>query len=206
MDTRQRIIEETAALFLKQGIRGLTMNEIAQSMGVSKRTLYEHFSNKEALISACLEYWHQDSCRMYDKIKETDSNPIEVIHQQFRQAVIALGQVNPSLIPDLKKYHPAIMKKQFQQMQENRLNFTTEFLEKGKKQGFFRNETNSEITTRLLYAQVDLLHDSEIFPPYRFSKADIFREIIFGFIRAISTEKGLKEIERIFENPITDSL
>ncbi len=202
MDSRTRIIEETASLFLKQGIRGITMSEIARSMGISKRTLYEHFSNKEQLLAACMDYWHEDSCRMYEKVKDSDANPMEVIHHQFRQAVIALGQIHPSLVSDIRKHHPLIWKKQYKQMQENRLAFTIEFFEKGKKQGFFRAEHNSDITTRLLFAQVDLLHDSDLFPPTRFSKADIFREIIFGFIRGISTEKGLKEMEKNFETQL----
>jgi len=201
MDTRTRIIEESAALFMKQGIRGLTMSEIAQSMGISKRTLYEHFSNKEELLAACMDFWHQDSCRMYESIKETAPNPLEVIHQHFKQTVIVLGQVHPNLISDIRKYHPAIWQKQYQLMQETRHSFTIEFLEQGKEQGFFRKEINNEIASRLLYAQVDHLHDSELFPPQRFSRADVFREIIFVFLRGICSEKGIKEMERIFETP-----
>lgn len=201
MNTRTRIIEESASLFMKQGVKGITMNEIAQSMGISKRTLYEHFANKEELLAGCMDFWHQDSCRTYDNIKESGLNPMEVIHQQFRQAVIALGQVHPNLISDIRKYHPGIWKKQFQQMQEQRHSFTIEFLEQGKKLGFFRSDINNEIASRLLYAQVDLLHQTEIFPLNRFSRADVFSEIIFGFIRGISTAKGIKEMERIFETP-----
>lgn len=206
MEPRTRIIEETASLFLKQGVRGITMSEIARSMGISKRTLYEHFANKEQLLAACMDFWHEESCRMYEKVKASDANPMEVIHQQFRQAVIALAQIHPSLMSDIRKYHPVVWKKQYKQMHENRLAFTIAFIEMVKMQGFFRLEQNSEITTRLLFAQVDLLHDTELFPPTRFSKADIFREIIFGFIRGISTEKGLKEMERIFEPPIINPL
>jgi len=201
MDTRTRIIEESAALFMKQGIKGITMNEIAQSMGISKRTLYEHFSNKEDLLTACMNFWHQDSCRMYEAIKNATPNPLEVIYQHFKQAVIMLGQVHPNLVSDIRKYHPAIWQKQLQAFEEERLQFTTEFLDQGKEQGLFRKDVNNEIATRLLYAQIDHLHDSDLFPHHRFAKTDIYREILFLFLHGICTTKGLQEMERIFETP-----
>jgi TetR/AcrR family transcriptional regulator, cholesterol catabolism regulator len=199
MDIRTRVIEGAADLFLKQGIRALTMNEIAQSLGISKRTLYEHFSNKEDLLSGCLDFWNQESCRMTEEIKAVSTNPLELIHKHFREAVIRLGSVHPNLVSDIRKYHPALWKRQYQEIQKNRLTFTSEFLEQGIRDGFFRPDFNIEITAKLLFAQVDLLYDTELFPENRFSKADVFREIIFGFIRGICTEKGLKEMERIFE-------
>jgi len=200
MEIKDRIIEVSSALFIKTGIKALTMGEIAKEMGISKRTLYEHYANKESLLKACLEFWEKENDRVEKEINESSTNPVDLVHKHFEYAVAILLNVNPAFFGDLKKHYSALWKCQYKEMQQKRNNLIIQFFDFGIQEGYFRPSVQREIAAKLFYAQVELLHDNNVFAPNMFSKADVFAEIIVIFLRGICTEKGLNEVNRLFKN------
>jgi AcrR family transcriptional regulator len=201
MSIKERIVEESASMFLKHGIKALTMGDIAKALGISKRTLYEHFDTKEHLLEGCLEFWEKENQRIETEINDSSANPVEVVHKHFRKSVMLLASIHTSFFTDLKKYHSLLWRNRYKCMEHQKLNHMVEFFELGIKDGYFRTDLKPEIATKLFFAQVEVLHDDNVFPASGFSKTDVFREIIVIFMRGICTEKGIKEIERHFNNP-----
>ncbi|HSV89400.1 MAG TPA: TetR/AcrR family transcriptional regulator [Bacteroidales bacterium] len=200
MSVKERIIEVSSSLFIMHGIRALTMGEIAKALGISKRTIYEHFETKEQLLEGCLDYWEMENKRIEKEIHDSSANPVEVVHKHFRHAVMFLANIHGSFFTDLKKHHSRLWRNRYKCMEHQKLSNITEFFESGVKDGYFRKDSKHEIAAKLFFAQVDVLHDNNVFPPDQFSKTDVFREIIVVFLRGICTEKGMKETERLFNN------
>ena len=198
MELKERIIMQASALFFRNGLRAVTMNEVAEDLGISKRTLYEHFTNKEELLVACIQWQHQDNLQKRAELKEESVNPVDFIHRHFRYTVMYIKEVHPNLANEMKKLHPAIWNEQVVPLEKERDEFTMKLVKEGVEQGYFLEETDPEIATKLLYAHVDMMMDTTVFPPERFSRADLFRYIITGFLRSMATQKGLKEIDMLF--------
>ena len=198
MDIKERIVEVSAGMFLRKGIRSLTMSDLAKELGISKRTLYEHFENKEQLLEACLDFWKCEKQRFDEEVNNQGFNPVEIVHKHFQHAVSVLANVHSSFFDDLRKNYAGLWRSRYHQMEQERLNQIIHFFEFGKKEEFFRPEIQAEIAAKLFFAQVALLHDNIAFAPERFSKADVFSEIIIIFLRGICTEKGINEINRLF--------
>lgn len=198
MDIKERITHQASELFFRNGIRSVTMNDVADALGISKRTLYEHFSNKEELLVHCIQQRQQNNIKKMEEIAQQASNPVEVIHRHFRHNVILIRDTHPNFARDLEKLHPAIWNDVIVDMIKRRDEKTLLLIHDGMKQGYFRNDTDPEIATKLLFAHVDLLNDTNVFPLDRFSRTDLFRHIVIGFLRSLATEKGLKEIDKLF--------
>ncbi len=201
----QRIIQEAAELFFKKGIRAVTMNDVADALGISKRTLYEHFHNKEELLRECLKHHYQSHKKQIEQLEEEASNPVDIMHRHFRYHVIRINEYHPNFAQELQKLHPNIWNTLVAELVEDREKYTMDLISEGVRQGYFREDTDSWVASKMLFAHVDLLSDTDTFPPERIPRSDLFRQIITSFLRGLSTEKGFKEVENLFYNPKHES-
>ncbi|MFW5706574.1 MAG: TetR/AcrR family transcriptional regulator [Bacteroidota bacterium] len=199
MDIRNRIIEQASQMFTRYGIRSITMDEIAESLGISKRTLYESFSNKEELLKECIEFQYQENVKIRDGIlAENPNDPLEIIHQHFRQLLIFLNNLNPSYLNDLKKYHSNLFLSHITDKQNDNIAFTRLMIHKGIEKGLFRSEADPEIMSVFIHTVMQIITTEEIFPETRFARAEVVRQILLNFIRGLATENGLKQIDEKF--------
>lgn len=191
-ELREKIIIAAGELFAKEGIRSITMDDIAASFGISKRTLYELFSDKEALLIECI--------RRNIKIEEAymreqaaqSLNVLEILLKRYQRSIERFHATSKKFFDDIMKYPRA-----YEQL-KNGNNRTTEdavnFFKEGVRQGYFREDVNFPIVSHLLRTQMDILIESDICKTYPF--LDVYESIMFTFLRGISTEKGVRELER----------
>ena len=205
MDTTLRILETATEMFMKQGIRSVSMDDVARSTGVSKRTLYEHFQNKDELLTQCILHHHQKHEEINKKLEDDAKNIIDLMHRHFRNAVVMIQNTRVGLTNELKKYHPLVYQSIMLPLEHRGQEMVAGMLQKGIDQGLFRDDVNPEIASILLHTQIALVTDTDTFPGDRFSRADVFRHIMISFLRGISTPKGSKEIDILFyKNPEED--
>ncbi len=200
MSAKERIVGEATELFFRKGIRAVTMNDVSEALGISKRTLYEHFSNKEELLRQCISRHYHTHRKQIEKLEEEAGNPVDIMHRHFRYHVIRINDYHPDFLNELQKLHPNIWHTLIADLIEDREKYTTELITEGIRQGYFREDIYPAIAARLLFAHVDLLSDTDTFPLDRIPRADLFRQILTGFLRGLSTEKGFKEVETLFYN------
>ncbi len=198
---QQRILEKATELFLKSGIRSVTMDDISESLGISKRTLYEHYCNKEELLKECIEHNHNTYLSHLQQQFATVENPLEIIHVHIIYTLKALGEIHPNFIKDIKKFHPNIWNKLFVPKRDKNIEFTKEVIKKCIVQGYFRDDINPEIMAFIAHNQFQHIDDS---PLEQFPKKDVFRHIVMNFIRGMATSKGLSVIEKLFEQNQND--
>lgn len=198
MDTKIHIVEGAAELFFKKGIRSVTMNEVAEALGISKRTLYEHFSNKDELLARCINDFHRRNLQARDEIFETSPNLLVAMHRITRRAVTMIQELHPGLSDDLRRFHPAVFKSTVIPLQKEGLEYNRQMIESGINAGYFLRDIDPELSSILLDAQLEMINNPSLLPPNRFARVDAFQHIISTFLRGIATEKGLKEIDVLF--------
>lgn len=197
MEVHDRIIQEATSQFFKFGIRNVTMDDIAASLGISKRTVYETFKDKGTLVETCMRTLttHQD--KKTALVISESKNAIEAIFVFMREAIKAMKAVNPVFFKDFEKLYPVLWKKMEKEGIEKKYTFSAKLLNKGIEEGLFRKDLNVEIVSKLLHEQIGLLVDESIFPRDKYDFTEVFQNIIINFTRGISTPKGSEFIDRI---------
>lgn len=191
VELRERIILAAVELFTTNGIKSITMDEIAASLGISKRTLYEVFPDKETLLEECILKSQKDGDIFVKGVIETSSNVLEVLLRCYQWSIERFHATNKKFFEDIKKYPKAyeLMTRRHNQDSEEAVNFFKE----GVKQGIFRDDVNFAIINLLVREQIDLLMNTDICKEYSF--LEVYESIMFTFLRGISTEKGAHELE-----------
>lgn len=199
MDVRERIIEEATGQFFKYGIRNITMDEIAASLGISKRTVYETFKDKNELIETCLKVLTQKQDEKNQKIIADSANVIEAMFVFIQEGIKSMNSINPVFFFDMKKYYPAIWKSLHKENKEKGYRLTHTMLRKGVNEGLYRKDINITIVAKLFHEQISLMADENIFPRDQFDHAEVFRNLMINFARGISTTKGIEIIDKFLE-------
>ncbi|MEE4287599.1 MAG: TetR/AcrR family transcriptional regulator [Mariniphaga sp.] len=200
MEIRERIIEEATNQFLQFGIRNVTMDGIAAAMGMSKRTVYEAFKDKSALVYSCLEMLRQKHKGRNEEIYHSSKNVVETIFVFMKEGIKAMNAINPVFFRDMEKLYPKAWENLRKNNEKEAFDLSKELLNKGIDEGFFRSEINIPIVAKLFHEQMNLLADEKVFPRDEYSYADVFQSLTINFMRGISTKKGIELIDSILSN------
>jgi TetR/AcrR family transcriptional regulator, cholesterol catabolism regulator len=190
-----RILQKADAMFLRYGLRSVTMDDIAKELGISKKTIYLYFADKDALIDKVTEYMLQEEKNKAEEIYKISKNPIEEIFLSTKMMKEMLQNINAVLFYDMQKYYPNSWQKY--------LDFKMHFLEiikrnlnEGISQKLYRADINVEILAKIRVEIVDMGFNMELFPASKFNILDIQLENIDHFLRGIVTPKGLEVYEK----------
>ena len=154
-ELRERIIETAVEAFSAHGIKSITMDDIATSLGISKRTLYEVFSDKETLLEECILKGQKEGDEFLRNVLATSENVLEVLLKCYQRSIEQFHATNKKFFEDIKKYPKAyeLMTSRHNQDSEETVNFFKE----GVKQGIFRDDVNFAIINLLVREQIDVL-------------------------------------------------
>jgi AcrR family transcriptional regulator len=199
MELRERIIERTTILFFRNGIKSMTMSDIANEVGISKRTLYEIFRDKEDLLESCINEHKKRADREIAVLINNSENVIDTLMRVYAKQLNNMWNVGRSIVHDMKKYHRELYNRIECRQREDMYIFIPLF-DKGVEQGLIRNDTPFEILMWLLKRQFRFLLEDEIIPTDKYSLDEFIRAIILNFTRGISTPLGIKRIDEIIKN------
>jgi AcrR family transcriptional regulator len=199
MEVRDRIIEEATKQFFQFGIRNVTMDEMAVTLGISKRTVYEIFKDKSELVQTCIGKLTEYQDKNIVKVVSESSNVIEAIFVFMREGIKAMNSINPVFFKDFEKLYPALWRKLEKEALAKRLELSVKLLTAGVDQGLFRKDMNTEIVSKLFHTQINLLADDTIFPRDKYNHAEVFQNMIINFTRGISTQRGIEIIDKMLE-------
>ena len=190
-ELKERIIATATEAFTTKGIKSITMDDIAAALGISKRTLYEVFVDKESLLKDCILTVQAERDRYLQEVYEQSHNVLEVILAVFQKSIEVFHQTNKRFFEDIKKYPKVynMMKERSESDSEK----TMSFFMLGVEQGIFRSDVNFAIVNLLVREQFDVLLNTDVCNEYSF--IEVYESIMFTYIRGISTEKGAKVLE-----------
>ena len=193
---REKILIGAADMFLNYGFKSVTMDDLASSMGISKKTIYQHFDNKTKLVEATTAHLFDIISHGIDCICSLEKDPIEEIYDIKVFVSEHLKDEKSSPQYQLRKYYPRIyaslQQKQFSVMQS----CVQENLKRGIDQKIYRENINIEFISRIYFSGMLAIKDAELFPPKDFSMTSLMDNYLEYHLRGICTEKGLNTLKK----------
>ena len=194
-ESKERILIKSYELFCRYGVKSMTMDEIARETGVSKKTVYQFFADKDALVLEVSEHHFQCDMKEITEMLVTAINPLDEIMLLTKHMRKNLTNINPTLLFDMKKFYP----KAWDSWKAHKNTFIKEHIKnninKGIEQGFYRDDVNVEILAIMRLEQIEMGCNPDIYSPDKFKIIDVQIAFINHFIRGIVTEKGYKMME-----------
>jgi len=190
MDTSQRIKDQARELFMRFGIRSVSMDDIASAMGMSKKTIYASFADKDALVEAVIGRHLSESEQKVRELIEASSNAVEEILLTIRMFESQFRNLNPIVLHDLRKFHPSA----YRLIEEHKWKFVLETMrvnmQRGIREGVFRADMDVEVMSRFQLESMMLAFDTQLFPSDEFNLADVSREIHRHYLFGMCTPYG----------------
>jgi AcrR family transcriptional regulator len=191
MDYRQKIIEEAAVMFRTYGIRAVTMDMLAADMGISKRTIYEVFKDKDELLKGVLKWMSQKQQELITRVFSESDNVIEAIFKMIDLMADHFQKMSPAFQMDMKKLHRDAIVSQGESGDLPYFSNNSEVIRRGIIEGVFRDDIDVEITNKCMLEVVRMSNDKNMFPPDAFLNKDVIRNFYINYLRGMSTQKGL---------------
>ncbi|MEP6844455.1 MAG: TetR/AcrR family transcriptional regulator [Panacibacter sp.] len=196
MEMKERIQQKAKELFMRYGFRSVTMDEIAGQLGISKKTVYQFFEDKDNLVEAVMQkemnYMH-DECL---KQMHESENAIDEVFKDMDSMEKVIDSMNPQIIFDLEKFYP----KTFEKFKKHKHTFLLDMIKKNLQRGvqeeFYRNDFDIDIIARYRLESSFVAFNQDIFPFGKYNLLQVSNEIYFHFIHGITTPKGKKLIEK----------
>lgn len=200
MTREEHIIKAATDVFMRYGIKSVNMDDMAKHLGMSKKTIYQHFKDKNDLGSRAVETFNAREASEIDTICKESINAIEEMFGINRWVVSLLSHIHPSVMFDLEKYYPTIASDLIDH--RNKMVFASMLanMKSGQKQGFYRKDFQPEIVARIYIARLDMFFNAKLFPPDTFKAIDIYTETFKYHIRGIASEKGLEYLNKHYKN------
>ena len=197
---KEEIVKKATEMFLTLGFKSVTMDDIAAEMGISKKTIYQHFENKPELVEATTLYLFENISCGIDNICSLEKNAIEELFAIKSFMMSKLNNEKASPFHQLQKYFPnvaiCLRQKQFDKMQD----CVKSNIEKGMTSGLYRLNLDPDFIGRIYFVGVTGIKDGDIFPQTIFSSRDVTEKYLEYHIRAIASAEGLKLLERMILN------
>lgn len=196
METKERILVKSNELFSRYGIRSVSMDDIAAQLGMSKKTLYQYYTDKDELVNAVFDIiLNANKSQCLECVKKGE-NAIHEVFLSFDRVEEMLATMNPSVLFDMQKYHPSAFKK----FNEFRNGFLYKLikanLERGIKEEQYREDIDTDVLSRYRLHSIVLSFNSEVFPSNKTSLIYIEQQLMEVFLWGIATAKGRKLIQK----------
>jgi len=193
MDIREKIIEDAGNLFMKNGIRVITMDSIALSLCISKRTIYENFKDKEDLIHNFLTRNISTHKKDLIKIVNGSNNVIESLFQFGKYNHDAFAKMNPLFFADLNKYYSGILEsiKRSEKIGNGEISYL--ILKRGVNEGTFVKTIDIDIVNKFIHLTMDYFFKSD--NDHSFPHSKVWASVFYPYIKGICTEKGLEHLD-----------
>ena len=197
---KQKILDTACGLFLTRGFKSVTMDDLSDYMGISKKTIYAHFENKTDLVAQCTMYLFNRISGGIDFICTQGLDPIEELYEIKKFAMNHLKNEKASPVYQLKKYYPPIFEKLQQKQFEVMKECVRENVTRGIDRGIYRPNLNVDFVARIYFTGITSLKDDNLFPQDLFSKADLVDMYLEYHLRGIVTPKGRMKLNTIINS------
>ncbi len=201
VDRKEHILEHASQSFFEMGVRNVTMGSLASSLGISKRTLYEYFEDKDQLVIEAIRYIIIENNKMLLQIIENSDNVVEAMYQISKHQDQFQKQFPKVFMEDIKRYFPMVHASFYAcQADIRKLSPSYTLLEKGINQGIFRKEMRVDLVDRFLHEIISIIHNSDRIRLLNPTNDEVKNSIIIPYFRGVCTSKGLALMEKYFQN------
>lgn len=196
MDNKERILEKASSLFMRYGIRSITMDEIAAQLGISKKTIYQFFTDKDAMVEAVV---NEETKRNEQDCLTNSSEAENAVHEIFLamdSMQELLKTMNPQLIHDMEKHHPAAYKRLKQFKYQFLYTMVKDNIERGIREDLYRSELNIDLISRHRIESSFMPFNQDVFPHNKYPMNQTGQELAILYLHSICNLNGKKMIEK----------
>ncbi len=190
----ERIKQTAHDLVMQYGIRSVSMDEIATTLGISKKTIYQHFADKDELVEAVIQdvvRFNQQCC---SKDREQSKDAIHEIFLAMEMMQEMFQDMNPAIIFELEKFHP----KAFKIFLDHKYNFLSnvllENIHRGRQEGLVRDDFDEEVIVKLRIETILLPFNIKLFPKNKYQLVELGNQFTEHYLYGIASAKGCKLI------------
>lgn len=191
-NVKSKVLNGAVELFMKYGVRSISMDDIARHLSVSKKTLYQHFTDKEELVTTTSELHIEQSKKQYEALTKEAVNAIDELAKISVCLKKDMTEMNPSLLFDLQKYHPKAWGAWLDHKNVFIRDSVVRNIKQGIEEGYYRDEVNAEVMAAIRIEQIPIAFDERIFARDKFSIAEVQLQIFDHFVYGLCTDKGKK--------------
>ena len=193
---QQKILQKSKELFLRYGVKNLTMDEIAKELGMSKKTVYMYVQNKRDLVLKVMRtYINEEAKQLTQVVKDSPNALIEML-TMVSFISNHLREFNPSVYFELQRYYPETFALYTEYREKVVLKYMVQNIESGIKQEVYRADINPEIIARVYIFATDILVDQKLFPAKKYHFVHLYKQFAEYHLRGILSKKGLQLLDK----------
>ena len=196
MNDKNQILHHTLNVFLGQGVKTTNMDDVASSLGISKKTLYSYVENKLDLVNQCFELHISNVKQTLDKSIKESKNAIDELFLIDANITIIMKQTNPFVLGELRRFYPETWQLFETFKKKVLLSLFKDNLQNGIDQGLYRKQINIDIISKLMVSRADVLIDDQLFPLTDYNFQHLLMENKIYHIRGIGTTEGINYLEQ----------
>lgn len=196
MELEMRIMNGADELFCRFGIKNVTMDDIARHLGMSKKTIYQHFEDKNKLVVRMIEHDIQEHNTHIQRIEQSSKNAIEEILETMNYLKGVFARTNPNMFLDMQRYHGDAWMVFRKFKEETIYKQVVQNIEKGREQDLYRKDFNVKIIARLRLEEIELGMNPMVYTADKFSTHEVQLQLMDHYLHGICTVKGHKLLNK----------
>lgn len=196
MEIKHRILTKAEEMSRQLGFRAITMDDLAAQLGISKKTIYQYYKDKNELVDDIVtQLLTKSEWQCIETAKKAD-NAVDEIFKAMQQIRVDMHNLSPIILHDLMKYFPETYKKFLIYKSDFMLPLIEKNLAKGKEEGFYRQDIDIEVMSKFRVETMLLAFNKHLFPAEKYSLVAVTNTLLEHFVLGIATIKGLQLIEQ----------
>ncbi len=196
MEIKDRIKQKADELYRRYGIKSVTMDEIASQLGVSKKTIYHSFSDKNELVDAVIVDMLNYNMECCQKDKAKAQNAIEEVYLAMEMLEVMFENMNPSILFDIERNHPATYEKFKKHKYKYLFQVVKDNIERGKKEELYRPEIDADVVAIIRLETMMMPFNEDLFPKNKHSLVFLEQQLIEYYLFGLVSLKGYKLISK----------
>ncbi len=193
-DKKKSLLDDVTGVFMEHGIKRVTMEDLSKQLGVSKKTFYKYFKDKEELVFEIVKEKVLEDQEQCIKCRSIAQDAMEELLLVIESVLQQFKGINLDVFSDLKRYYPRAWKLLDEHQRGFIQKMMLENLKRGVLEGLYREEVDKEIISRLYVVSIHAMINGEVFPLTEFEFEKLFKEIVWFHLHGLATEKGRKKI------------
>ncbi len=196
---REKILAAADSLFMRYGVKSVTMDDIAKELAISKKTIYQYFQDKRELVNVCTIRQCTQRDENFEKIQGMANNAIDelvLISKAIRENILDL---NPLLLMEVKKYYAEAWKIFLKFKENNFYKSLVHTIERGKQEGYFREEINAEILAVMRMQQIQDVFEATVYAKDKFAYREVQIQLMNHFMHGLLTFKGKEMLDKHYK-------
>ncbi len=198
------LLERSSVVFMKYGLKSVTLDDLCREIGISKKTIYKYFEDKNDLILSIIQFKIEMDKQACIVCSAQATNAIDELINISQFVIEHFSNMNPSVFLDLRKHYPVAWKHMHDHKWKFVLDNIRENIIRGKKENLYRENLNPEINSRYYVAGMDTIMNGEVYPYPEFKTDVILTEILRFHIRGFANDNGINYLKEHFNREINE--